>query len=177
MASGRGRCAALPQRQRARSPTREQREAQPLFKLFMGDTGLLCAASMGNVQLDVHQGSLEVHLGSTVENAVAQELHSHVFGLHFFNSKREGEADNVVQDGTRVLPVEVKSGDGWKRHQELDSALDVAEWGNGGAYVFCKGSIERVGRITHLPPYASMLIEPLGLQETLPYEVDLSALG
>lgn len=102
---------------------------------------------------------------------------AHVFGLHFFNSKREGEADNVVQDGTRVLPVEVKSGDGWKRHRALDNALDVAEWGYGGVYVFCKGSIERVGRITHLPPYASMLIEPLGLQETMPYEVDLSALG
>ena len=43
--------------------------------------------------------------------------------------------------------------------------------------MFCKGSIERVGRITHLPLYSSMLIEPSGLQETLPYEVDLPALG
>ena len=45
-----------------------------LFKLFMGDVGLLCASSLGNVQFDILQGNLEVNMGSIVENAVAQEL-------------------------------------------------------------------------------------------------------
>lgn len=64
-----------------------------LFKLFMGDTGLLCAASMGNVQLDVLQGNLEANLGSITENVIAQELFAHGFDLHYFNSKGEGEVD------------------------------------------------------------------------------------
>lgn len=85
----------------------------------MGDTGLLCAALTGNVQLDVLQGSLEVNLGSTVENAVAQELHSHVFGLHFFNSKREG-GGGQCRPGRYASPA--RGGKVWGWVEEASSA-------------------------------------------------------
>lgn len=147
-----------------------------LFKLFMGDTGLLCAASMGNVQLDVLQGNLDVNLGSIAENVIAQELCAHGFDLHYFNSKREGEVDFVVQRARKVTLIEVKSGDDWKRHRALENVLDVAEWGLGHACVLCKGNVERAGKITYLPLYMSMFLSRPSVPAGLTFEVDLGAL-
>lgn len=80
------------------------------MKLFMGDTGLLCAASLDGAQFDVLQGNLSVNMGSIAENVIAQELRARGFGLHYFNAKRVGEIDFVVQRGGAVLPIKVKSG-------------------------------------------------------------------
>ncbi len=148
-----------------------------LFKLFMGDVGLLCASSLGNVQFDILQGDLEVNMGSIVENVVAQELVAHGFNLHYFNSKRQGEVDFVVQRGKAALPIEVKSGNDWQRHRALSNILDVEEWGIERAYVLCKGNVAREGKVTYLPLYMTMFLEQEHLPEGMRYEVDLSALG
>ena len=58
-----------------------------LFKLFLCDTGLLCAASMGNIQFDILSGDLSVNMGSILENVFAQELVSNGFLLRYFNKK------------------------------------------------------------------------------------------
>ena len=147
-----------------------------LMKLFMGDVGLLCAASMGNVQLDLLQGNIDVNMGSIVENAVAQELRAHGFAIYYFNSSRTGEVDFVVQDGKAVIPIEVKSGNDWTAHKALNNVMDVKEWGIEKAFVLCKGNIARSGNITYLPLYMTMFFEPTPLPEMLTYEVDLSAL-
>ncbi|NMN02112.1 ATP-binding protein [Bifidobacterium panos] len=145
-----------------------------LFKLFMNDVGLLCADS--NAQFDILGGGLQVNMGSIVENFVAQELKAHGFGLHYFNGKRYGEVDFVVQSGNDVLPIEVKSGNDWAKHKALDNIMNVDEWNLGQAYVLCKGNVAQDGKIAYLPLYMSMFLEPVQLPERLPYEVDLSAL-
>ena len=58
-------------------------EKHSLFKLFMGDVGLLCAACMENVQLAILQGDLEINMGSILENVIAQQIKSAGFALHF----------------------------------------------------------------------------------------------
>lgn len=152
-------------------------EKRSLFKLFMGDVGLLCAASMDDIQFDLLKGNLHVNLGSIMENVVAQELDAHGFKLHYFNAKRYGEVDFVVQDRRDVIPIEVKSGNDRTSHPALDKLLKVSEWDLGHAYVLCKGNVRQSGAITYLPFYMSMFLEPRSHPETLPYEVDLSALG
>ena len=102
-------------------------EKHSLFKLFMNDVGLLCAASPGNVQFPLLQGELDINLGSITENVVAQELAAHGFATHYFDSKKYGEIDFVVQSGTRIIPVEVKSGNDWTKHRALDNILAVRE--------------------------------------------------
>ena len=42
-----------------------------LFKLYMGDTGLLCAACMENIQFDLLMGNMDVNMGSILENLMA----------------------------------------------------------------------------------------------------------
>lgn len=148
-----------------------------LFKLFMGDTGLLCAATFGNVQFDILQGNLEVNMGAITENVVAQELKAHGFDLFYLNTKRQGEIDFLVQDGNSVLPVEVKSGNSWTVHNALDKVMDVEEWKLGSAVVFCKGNVAREGNVTYLPLYMTMFLQAKQIQSGSVYEVDLSALS
>lgn len=155
----------------------EPNERHSLFKLFMNDVGLLCSSSLENVQLDVLQGNLDVNLGSIAENVVAQELKAHGFGLHYFNGKRQGEADFVVQSGKRIIPIEVKSGADWKRHKALDNIMGISEWDIKEAYVLGPGNVGRDDNITYLPLYMTMFLEPEKLPESLLFEVDLSALG
>ena len=63
----------------APQPPLKLNEKHSLFKLFMGDIGLLCAACMENIQFDILNGNLEINMGSILENAMAQELHSNGF--------------------------------------------------------------------------------------------------
>ena len=152
-------------------------EKHSLFKLFLSDTGLLCSSCLGNVQHAVLSGDLEVNMGSILENTVAQELLSHGFGLHYFNSKRYGEVDFVLQDASRVLPVEVKSGNSWRAHKALDNILAVREWDIPEAYVLCRGNVCQEGRITYLPLYMSMFIQPESTPQSMPFEIDLGPLA
>lgn len=147
-----------------------------LFKLFMGDTGLLCAATLGNIQFDLLQGNTDVNVGSITENVVAQELKSNGFNLNYFNNKRYGEVDFIVQDGAKVIPVEVKSGNDWRAHKALHNVLSVEQWHMDEAFVLCKGNVECDGSIVYLPLYMTMFLRPTPAPESLVYQVDLSAL-
>ncbi len=62
---------------------------------------------------------INVNYGSIYENVVAQELKSHNYNLFYYNSKKNGEVDFIIENGTEVLPIEVKSGKGYKRHVAL----------------------------------------------------------
>ncbi|MBT1175051.1 ATP-binding protein [Bifidobacterium sp. LC6] len=161
------------------SPTAplEANEKHSLFKLFMNDTGLLCSALMSNVQFALLQGELDMNLGSIAENVVAQELTAHGFTTHYFDAKRYGEVDFVVQSGTEIIPIEVKSGNDWTRYKALNNILAVDEWGIKQAQVLCKGNIRQDGPITYMPLYMTMFLKPERLPASMPFTVDLSALN
>lgn len=65
-------------------------ERRNLFRLFLCDTGLLCAMSLENVQFEILKHNLEVNMGSIVENVAAQILTSNGFDLHYFDRKNFG---------------------------------------------------------------------------------------
>lgn len=53
---------------------------------------------------------IDVNFGAVYENFVAQELRAHGFGkLHYFNSKKHGEVDFLIEHDGAVLPIEAKS--------------------------------------------------------------------
>ncbi len=116
-------------------------------------------------------------MGSIMENAIGQELRARGFDLHYFNSRKGGEVDFLVQDGRKVIPVEVKSGNDWRSHKALSNMLDVSDWGIDEAFVLCKGDVERSGNITYLPLYLAMFLQPTPFPKEFIYEVDLSLLG
>ena len=124
-----------------------------LFKLFLSDTGLLCAASMENVQFDILKGNLSINMGSILENVFAQQFNKKGFLLYYMNKKKLGEIDFILQQGGDVVPIEIKSGNDYKKHSALNSLLLKDGWNVKQAYVFCKGNVSTNNSITYMPWY------------------------
>jgi len=146
-----------------------------LFKLFMGDTGLLCAACMENIQFDILKGNVEINLGSILENVMAQELKSKDFELYYYDSKKHGEIDFVVQNGMHADLIEIKSGNDYKRHHALNKIRSVDGWKFGQSTVFCRGNIE-TDEVRYLPWYMIMFYRNKEKKQDMKYEIDLSSL-
>lgn len=157
-------------------PPLQLNEKHNLFKLFLADTGLLCAACMENIQFPILNGDLTINMGSILENIVAQQLKANGFSLNYYDSKKHGELDFVIQNGTHIDLVEVKSGNDYTKHNALDKVLAVENWNIENAYVFCSGNIEVRDRITYLPWYMTMFLVPAKIENGSIFEIDLSAL-
>ena len=129
------------------------------FKLFSSDVGLLTY----QCGMDVVRGILgdrpDINFGAIYENAVAQELVAHGHSLYYFKARNVGELDFVIQTSEgRVVPVEVKSGKGYKRHSALTHALSTPNYGIEEAIVLCEGNIEVSDQISYLPVYLAMFL-------------------
>lgn len=130
-----------------------------LFKLFSNDVGLLACQYSDGIQLKILTGDNAINFGSIYENAVAQELLAHGFEEQFYyNSKKMGEVDFVVEISGNVLPIEVKSGKDYLRHRALNNILDCTEYDIPKAIVLCNENISVKGNVTYLPIYLMMFI-------------------
>lgn len=147
-----------------------------LFKLFMNDSGLLCAASMDNIQFSILNGDLSINMGSILENMIATQLKSKGFRLNYFDSKKYGELDFVIQNGTHIECIEVKSGNDFKKHSALNKILSVAEWKIPKSYVVCRGNVAWESDVIYLPWYMIMFISPSTVKTGTTYKVDITSL-
>lgn len=151
-------------------------EKHNLFKLFMGDTGLLCAACMDHVQFGLLNGDLQINMGSILENVIAQQLKANGFSLNYYDGKKTGEIDFVIQNGMGTELLEAKSGNDYKLHPALDKIRKVEGWRFECAKVFCKGNMEKENGIQYYPWYMVMFMTVNQRPKEMKYEVDLSAL-
>ena len=152
-------------------------EKHNLFRLYMNDVGLLCAACMDNIQLDILKGDLSINMGSILENVMAQQLKAQGFSLYYYDSTKIGELDFVVQNGTHIEVLEIKSGSDYKNHAALNNALAVSDWPLAHAYVLCRGNVEVEGAVTYLPWYFTLFLRPAEIPKGVTYEVDISDLN
>ena len=146
-----------------------------LFKLFMADIGLLASLYADGIQLKILDNEPSINFGSIYENAVAQELWAHGFPLYYYNNKRQGELDFVIEQNGEVLPIEVKSGKDYDRHKALTNVVSTTTYQISKAIVLCNDNVKKVGKITYLPIYMLMFIKR---EQQLPtqYTIDLSGL-
>lgn len=128
------------------------------------DVGLLCAASTGAIQFDLIRGDTGINWGSILENALAQQLVAHGFSLRYFDKPKIGEIDFLIQQGSRVVPVEAKSGKDYRRHAALNNLLAVEAWNLTQAYFLCSCNMDNRESITYVPWYATAFLR----QESLP---------
>ncbi len=138
-------------------------EQSRLFKLFMNDCGLLCAMGLENIQFDILQGDMSVNMGGILENVFAQQLKSNGFELRYLNKTHVGELDFVVQQGNKVVPVEIKSGKDCKLHAALNKALAVSDWALKQGIVFCSDNLEQTEKVIYLPWYMIMFFKQVSL--------------
>lgn len=135
-------------------------EHRNLFKLFQNDVGLLAYQYANGIQLRILSGEVDINFGAIYENVVAQELLSQGFGqLYYFNSKKRGEVDFVIEagDGT-VLPIEVKSGKDYERHNALANILDTEEYNLNKAIILCNDNVSVQEKKVYLPIYMATFI-------------------
>lgn len=147
-----------------------------LFKLFLSDVGLLAALYADGIQLRLLRGETNINFGAVFENAAAQELAAHGFELYYFNSKRQGELDFVIEHNGAVLPLEIKSGKDYTRHNALSGVLANPDYHIPQALVFHSGNVQLSGRIAYLPIYMLMFLQKPELPQDLTYRPDFSAL-
>lgn len=139
-------------------------EKSTLFKLFLSDVGLLTTIYGKACKLKIVSKEKDVNKGAVYENVVAQELHAHGYPLYYYNSKKRGELDFVIEHAGRVLPIEVKSGKDYEKHSALDNVMAAREYGIEEAYVFTNDNIKVNGKLTYFPIYMIMFLqdEPIG---------------
>ena len=149
-----------------------------LFKLFMNDVGLLAAMYGGDIQVRL-LSNLNVNYGAAFENLVAQELYAHGFAidhdLFYFNSKKQGELDFIVEYQGEVLPIEVKSGKEYDRHRALGNIMDNKDYAIPKALVFCQENTLVKERLVYLPIYMIMFLQH-DKNEDFTYHFDLTGL-
>lgn len=146
-----------------------------LFKLFSNDVGLLACQYADGIQLRILNNDIDINYGSIYENAVAEELYSHGLKLYYFNSKKQGELDFVIKLDDKILPIEVKSGKNYLRHNALKNVIENKDYDIEKAYVLYNENIKRVGNIVYLPIYLMMFIKNREI-ENLIWKIDLSSL-
>ena len=147
-----------------------------LFKLFQSDIGLLAAQYAEGIQLRIISGDKSINFGSVFENAVAQELVAHGIDIYYYNNKKRGELDFVIELDGKVLPIEVKSGKDYEVHRALTNIMDCSEYDIPEAIIFNNDNINVRGKYIYAPVYMVMFIEKKNDAPTF-YKVDLSGLN
>lgn len=146
-----------------------------LFKLFQNDIGLLASQYADGIQMRIIKGDKDINFGSIYENAVAQELVAHGITPYYYNNKKRGELDFVIELDGKVLPIEVKSGKDYETHRALSNIMDCQEYDLPKAVVFYNGNLRVAGKIIYAPIYMSMFLEKNNAAPTF-YKVDISGL-
>ena len=138
-------------------------EKSALFKLFISDVGLLTTIYGKSCKLKIVNKEGDINKGAVFENVVAQELHAHGYPLYYYNSKKLGEIDFIVEQNGKSLPIEVKSGKAYNKHSALNNLLDVKEYGIEGAFIFTNDNVKIEGKFNYLPIYMVMFLrdEPM----------------
>lgn len=133
-----------------------------LIKLYFNDVGILTNILYKNnvdAVLSVDKGP---NLGSAYETAAAMELKSHGHDLYYFDSKKVGEVDFLINDYNNlgVLPIEIKSGNDQNNYRAIPKLVDPhGNYKMHLGYVFGNKNVcKKEGNIITVPIYMIMFI-------------------
>lgn len=146
-----------------------------LFKLFQSDIGLLATQYAEGIQLRIINGDNDINFGSIFENAVAQELVAHSITPYYYNNKKRGEIDFVIELNGKVLPIEVKSGKEYECHRALSNVMSCSDFDLPQAIVLNNDNLRVDGKILYAPIYMVMFIQKNNAAP-VNYKIDLSGL-
>lgn len=133
-----------------------------LLKLYLNDVGILTGILYRNNIMPILSDERSTNLGSVYETVVAQELRAHGFNLFYYDNKKNGEVDYLIDDydNMSVAPIEVKSGKDYNVHSALNHFLQVEEYNIRKAYVFSNTrETSTTNGITYLPIYYVMFLQ------------------
>ncbi len=136
--------------------------AKNLLKLYYNDVGILTNLLYKNNISAILDADAGINLGSVYETACAMELSAHGHALYYFDSKKVGEVDFLINDYATlaVLPLEIKSGNDQNNFRAIPKLVAPD-----GAYKLQRGYIfgnknmaTSKGNLVVLPIYSIMFV-------------------
>ncbi len=133
-----------------------------LLKLYMNDVGLLTGLLYHNNIRPVLDDECSINLGSVYESVVAQELRAHGHKLFYYDNRKHGEVDYLIDDHTLMTahPLKVKSGKDYKVHSALNNLLANSDYNIlAGTVISNERKVWQEGKVTYMPVYFVMFME------------------
>lgn len=127
-------------------------------KFFLSDVGMLTTLYGKAIKIRLLSDNSDINFGAVYENIAAQELKAHGLTLDYYNSKRFGELDFVIEYKGKVLPIEIKSGKDYKHHSALSNIMEISNYSIDEAFVFTNYNVEVKGNYIYYPIYMLMFI-------------------
>lgn len=131
------------------------------LKLFHEDVGILTYLLMDpDTKTSILSGYININYGAIYENVCAQLLHCHGFDdLYYYNNKKSGEMDFLIEKNGEVIPLEIKSGKDYARHSARNNLINNENYKINHALVFYNDNYHVVNNIEYLPIYMIDLIK------------------
>ena len=147
-----------------------------LFKLFLCDVGLLTYKLFGDSAIKLLNNNKDVNYGALYEAVIAQELKAKNIPLYYYNNKKNGEVDFIIENNDSIIPIEVKSGKDYKRHIALDNLLSNDGYNIKEGYTLSNGNLQVNGKRIYLPIYMIMFFGFKEKNKDNIYKIDISSL-
>lgn len=132
-----------------------------LLKLYLNDPGLLTDVLYKDNIRAVLDDVDSINLGSVYESVVASELIAHGHKLFYYDNRKKGEVDYLIDDyqSLSVVPIEVKSGKDYSVHSALNVFTKNEDYGIKKAIVLSnEREVKQKGKIWYLPAYYAMFL-------------------
>lgn len=132
-----------------------------LLKLYLNDVGLLTNYLYKNNINAVLNDQVGVNLGAVYETVVAQELKCHGHSLYYYDRKKVGEVDYLVDDydNLSILPIEIKSGKDERNFRALPKLVSNINYRIKYGYVLSNKKDVLVDQnVIYMPIYYIMFI-------------------
>lgn len=132
-----------------------------LLKLYLNDPGLLTSLLYGPAIQAVLDDMPSINLGSVYETAVACQLKSAGHSLFYYDNKKKGEVDFLINNYAKqtVLPIEVKSGKDYTVHSAITKLISEPEYNIGEGIVLSNfRDITEIKGVGHFPVYYCMCL-------------------
>ena len=133
-----------------------------LIKLYFNDVGILTNILYKNNISAILNNDKGINLGSVYENVVAMELVAHGHELYYFDSKKVGEVDFLLNDydNLSILPIEIKSGKDSYEFRAIPKLVDkTGNYKLNKGYIFTnKNMCEKNNDLYTFPIYMIMFV-------------------
>ena len=139
-----------------------ENSSKNLLKLYINDVGILSGIFYHHNIKAVMSDIKSINLGSVYETVVAQELKAHGYDLYYYDNKKNGEVDYLIDDPDNPsnIPIEVKSGKDYSVHSALDKFLSNETYNINKAIVLSnERQVYKDKGITYMPIYYVMFLQ------------------
>ena len=125
------------------------------FKLYINDTGLLCAIYGFETRRAILDNSIKGNAkGGIYENIIAESLIKNGYKLYYYKPDDDHELEFLIEKEGSVVPVEVKAGN----TSTVSLNKFISDYNPSIAYKFVNGNIGQVGNKITLPHYMVMFV-------------------